>query len=135
MRRTRSQPEKDNEGQGAAIPTTATRQPGAGLLAELQANGGNEVVNRLVDAHGRAPAASGSVGDTAVEVGAAGGQVTADTEAAITAATGAGSPLPSSARRAMEGAFGADFGSVRIHADADAADLNERLQSHAFTVG
>jgi Domain of unknown function (DUF4157)/Lysine-specific metallo-endopeptidase len=125
MRRARSQPEKDKEPQGAATPTMATSQGQAGPLAELQANAGNEVVNRLVDAHS----------ETNVEVGAAGGEVTAATEAAITTSAGSGSPLPSGVRRAMEGAFGADFGAIRIHAGADASELNERLQSQAFTAG
>jgi hypothetical protein len=35
----------------------------------------------------------------------------------------------------MEGAFGADFGAVRLHEGAAAHDLNERLSARAFTVG
>lgn len=47
----------------------------------------------------------------------------------------AGRPLPSGARARLEDAFGADFGSVRIHADSLAAQLAERLQAQAFTIG
>ena len=46
-----------------------------------------------------------------------------------------GRPLPDPLRRTMEQAFGADLGAVRVHSDAGSARLNDRLQSHAFTVG
>ena len=35
----------------------------------------------------------------------------------------------------MEGAFGSDFGSVRVHAGPTAKDLNEQLGAKAFTRG
>jgi hypothetical protein len=38
-------------------------------------------------------------------------------------------------RNNMEGAFGADFGGVRIHTDARADDLNRALSAKAFTTG
>jgi hypothetical protein len=48
---------------------------------------------------------------------------------------GAGSPLPEDARQQMEGHFGADLGSVRVHADGEAVTLNRELNAQAFTVG
>ena len=35
----------------------------------------------------------------------------------------------------MEGAFGADFGGVRVHADSSADGLSRSMQAKAFTVG
>ena len=35
----------------------------------------------------------------------------------------------------MEGAFGADFGAVRVHSGAHATELNDRIQATAFTTG
>ena len=35
----------------------------------------------------------------------------------------------------MEVAFGTNFGHVRLHAGPASADLNERIQARAFTVG
>jgi Domain of unknown function (DUF4157)/Lysine-specific metallo-endopeptidase len=122
VRRTRSQKESDTAAPPAPASRTATPE-GAQPLLELQALAGNEVINRLADRY------------LPVDVGAAGGPVTPATEAAIAATTGAGSPLPSGVRRAMETAFGADFGAVRLHAGPEAAELNQRLQSHAFTIG
>lgn len=46
-----------------------------------------------------------------------------------------GAPLQSSIRRDMEHHFGADFSSVRIHADAAAAQSAAELGANAYTVG
>ena len=55
--------------------------------------------------------------------------------AAVRSQLGAGRPLDSSPRRAMETTFGHDFSSVRIHADPTAARLNNQLRARAFTIG
>lgn len=69
-------------------------------------------------------------------IGAEGGPVGPETEAAIAAARGGGRPLDDGTRSAMEGAFGgADFSGVRLHAGAEAADLNRQLSAEAFTIG
>jgi hypothetical protein len=68
-------------------------------------------------------------------VGAGGGTVDRETDRSIRLARGGGSPLSATARSSMEGAFGADFGRVRIHEGATATDLNNRIQAKAFTVG
>lgn len=86
-------------------------------------------VRRTVDVVGRVRRATSD----AMTIGLEGGVVDADTDRAIRSARGGGSALPDSDRTAMEGAFGADFGSVRVHARA--TELNDRIQASAFTVG
>ncbi len=56
-------------------------------------------------------------------------------EQRLSALQGSGSPLPDSVRAHMEPRFGADFGSVRLHADSEAGQLNRDLQARAFTHG
>lgn len=68
-------------------------------------------------------------------VGAAGGAVDGDTERSIQSARGGGKAMPSAMREPMESAFGADFSGVRIHEGSQSADLNDRIQAKAFTVG
>jgi hypothetical protein len=46
-----------------------------------------------------------------------------------------GRPLEPAARHAMEGRFGADFSSVRVHDDARAAESALAVGAHAYTVG
>ncbi len=53
----------------------------------------------------------------------------------VQARLGAGQPLESATRTRMERAFGADFGAVRVHRDANAAHLASDLQARAFTLG
>ena len=48
---------------------------------------------------------------------------------------GNGQTLPAETLRAMNNALGSDFSPVRIHADAQAADLSQSLQAKAFTHG
>jgi hypothetical protein len=68
-------------------------------------------------------------------VGVDGGQLDADTDAAISASRGGGKAMGHDARRKMEGAFGTDFGRIRIHEGSKASELNDRIQAKAFTVG
>ena len=46
-----------------------------------------------------------------------------------------GQPLDSGTRQFMEARFGHDFGAVRVHADARAAESAEALGARAYTVG
>ena len=48
---------------------------------------------------------------------------------------GGGRPLPSSLRSFFEPRFGRDFGAVRIHTDATAAEASRSIQARAFTHG
>lgn len=49
--------------------------------------------------------------------------------------TGPGQPLDSTIRTRLETGFGADFSTVRIHADDKAAEAAERLSAKAYTDG
>lgn len=71
----------------------------------------------------------------ATTVGAAGGAVDADTDRAIQSSRGGGKSMPIEARSKMEGAFGADFSGIRVHEGPKAAELSNRIQAKAFTVG
>jgi hypothetical protein len=55
--------------------------------------------------------------------------------AAVAGQLEGGAALDSGVRSRMEGAFGYDFGQVRIHTGDRAADLNASLGARAFTVG
>lgn len=46
-----------------------------------------------------------------------------------------GAPLEGGTRSKMEGAFGADFSSVRVHTDGAAGDAAKDLNAHAFASG
>ncbi|MBT9316647.1 eCIS core domain-containing protein [Leptothoe spongobia] len=56
-------------------------------------------------------------------------------ESSIESARGQGQPLGSDVRGSMEQAFGTDFGSIRIHNDAQSDQLNQSIQAKAFTTG
>jgi hypothetical protein len=80
--------------------------------------GGTRIVRRGAD-----PAAA--------EVGFAGGEISPGLASQIERSSG-GSPLQEDLRARMEGAFGADFGAVRIHR---ASALPQQISARAFTVG
>ena len=46
-----------------------------------------------------------------------------------------GSPLPDDTREFMGSRFGADFSGVRVHTDSNSVQLNQQLNSQAFTKG
>lgn len=58
-----------------------------------------------------------------------------DFEERLGAARGGGAPLPDTARAFMEQRMGADFGGIRVHADAQSGQLNRMIQAKAFTMG
>lgn len=81
--------------------------------------------------HGAEP-----VGAVRRKLGAEGGTLDASDERDLTAATrSGGSALPERTRSEMEGAFGADFGGVKVHTDGTAAALASSMSARAFTVG
>jgi len=53
----------------------------------------------------------------------------------LRASRGRGRPLPPSLRGTLETRFGADFGGVRVHSDAEARQLSQAIQAQAFTRG
>lgn len=90
--------------------------PAHGSLLRLQRHYGNRYVGQVLS---RAKA-----GDEMEEV-----------ERSIDSARGGGHGLDHRTRGQMEGAFGADFGGVRVHTDARADRLNEQLSARAFATG
>src|SRR5690606_10983896 len=67
-------------------------------------------------------------------VGEAGGEVDADTDRRIRAASG-GSAMAPHVERAMGDAFGTDFANVKVHVGAESRALNQRINAKAFTAG
>jgi len=61
--------------------------------------------------------------------------VSSHVETAIQQKRGGGNSLDSGVRGQMEGALGADFSGVRVHADTQADSLNRSLGARAFTTG
>jgi uncharacterized protein DUF4157 len=59
--------------------------------------------------------------------------VGANTQTTIQNKITGGQPLSSDVRSYMEPRFGADFGNIRIHRDAEAASLSNQLSARAFT--
>ncbi len=57
------------------------------------------------------------------------------TEQLLNGSKGNGSPLNSEIQSQMEGNFGADFSSVKIHTDNTAVQMNKELGAQAFTAG
>ncbi|MDG0977008.1 DUF4157 domain-containing protein [Ilumatobacter sp.] len=68
-------------------------------------------------------------------VGAQGGDLDEDTARLLNSSRSGGAPLPEPARSKMEGAFGADFSGIRVHAGPRSTELNNRIQAKAFTTG
>ncbi|WNZ08076.1 DUF4157 domain-containing protein [Streptomyces sp. 11x1] len=66
---------------------------------------------------------------------AEGGAADPSVTQAVERARGGGQAVPRGVRARMERATGADFGSVRLHVDAESDRLNDALGSRAFTVG
>lgn len=90
-----------------AEQSTATSQQAAVL--RLQREAGNEAVSSLMEDE-RSPV---------LDVVGSGG----------------GSALPEATRAGMEARFGADFGGVRLHTGAAAAESAQSVQARAYTVG
>ena len=68
-------------------------------------------------------------------VGLSGGGVGPEVEDSIQKARGQGQQLPGKLRSSMEGAFGADFSSVKVHTGTESDALNESVSARAFTTG
>ena len=68
-------------------------------------------------------------------IGLDGGPVGADVASELKASRGRGQPLDAGTKSSMEGAFGADFGGVRVHHGSQADQLNRSMSASAFTLG
>lgn len=91
--------------------------PGPALLPETNAEGGL----RRKGPGGGDPLGGTTVGGGVAEV--------------LQRRRGGGAPLTGDVASAMGGAFGADFGAVRIHTDGQADEVARSLQATAFTQG
>jgi hypothetical protein len=137
--------------QPAAAAAEPVKRPAGGAvrparagdeLIQLQRSHGNRCVQRHVEQHwerqaDRVARAVGRgvpvppVSRAPLRAGAAAPGV----RRAVERARGGGRPVPDGVRGLMERAFGADFGAVRVHADARADALNRQLAARAFTAG
>jgi hypothetical protein len=131
-----------------ALPVPGVVQPGnlvvgpQGDPAERDADAAaHRVLGILRRRDGQAARSAGELADSVRRlptpgegIGAAGGPLPA-TAASALARLGAGRPLPAVQRRPMEQAFGADFGSVRVHTGEGVASVARSMQARAFTLG
>jgi hypothetical protein len=104
---------------------TASQPARAGRsLLQLQRQYGNHYVERVL-----------SLAREGANEENANGGVPSTVEGAIQEKRGGGQGLDTGVRRQMEGALGADFSGVRVHADTQADSLNRSLSARAFTTG
>ena len=116
---------------GAVRPVDDAAEHEAGQVAD-------RVVREAAPARGPpALADRGDAHDQAAEQAAADlpGLRTAHAIGSRIASLRGGQLLPASERAFFEPRFGRDFGAVRVHTDAGAADLARALSARAFTVG
>jgi hypothetical protein len=98
-------------------------------LLQLQRRFGNAAVQQLLQR------AQGEAAEPQPVVGLEGGEIGAGLQDQINAARGSGQALDGTIGTKLGAALGADFGEVRVHADAEADALNRSLGAQAFTVG
>ena len=113
-------------------------QVATAVLSRLRAGNGSGGVPTVADQEGDEPIGRivSRLQRAAPEpIGAAGGALDETAEARIASASHGGAPLPDAVRGRMEGAFGADFSSVKLHTGNEAESLNSHVSAMAFTVG
>jgi len=117
------------EQEADTIARKVVRQISAPTPPDANPNGDNGFVQRQFSAP--------SIGRLVVQRREAieGGEASSSLESTINQARSSGVPLVAPIRRQMEGAFGADFSGVRIHANNNADTLNRELSARAFTTG
>ncbi|MFO1357376.1 DUF4157 domain-containing protein [Plasticicumulans sp.] len=103
-------------------------QPGDAL--EQEAERAAEAV-----AQNEAPAVKPAATATLARSAAGDGALSPAIEQRIEASRSHGEPLAPAVRADMESRFGSDFGGVRTHTGAEAADLSRALDAQAFTSG
>ncbi|MCA9971197.1 MAG: DUF4157 domain-containing protein, partial [Anaerolineales bacterium] len=128
-----------------AVPGVQTRLQ-VGAVDDPLEREADEVARQVVQRTQAAPDETELQRQTAVEeetavqrrvdtIAPQGGELAPDTEEAIQRSRGSGQPLVAPLRHTMEGAFGADFSSVRIHTNDESDTLNRALGARAFTTG
>ena len=110
----------EQEADHVADQVTASRRPGQAAGHTLQRQPLANAITRLPAVQGKAEGAL---------------EATPRFEQRLGTAQGGGAPLPAPVRAVMEPRFGADFSGVRLHADTEAAQLNQSLGAKAFTHG
>lgn len=98
-------------------------------VLQLQRQYGNRAAQRLIQ---------GALADKIQRdpaVGLEGGLLDGDLQNKIHSAQGGGQPLDKTVGARVGQALGADFSSVRVHADSQADTLNRSLSAKAFTLG
>lgn len=116
--------EGEGEGEGSA---TATNH--AAMAADDAASA--KAPNGTDDAAGLAEIAEGPIAQRKKR----GVALDPESPAQVAAELGPGQSLDSGTASRMGGAFGQDFGHVRVHTDDSAARMASQLGAHAFTVG
>jgi hypothetical protein len=120
------------------IPVPA--QPSLRALLQLQHTLGNQRVARWIRS-GRLAPDGAMVGAGFVQRALSTDEDSLDramldsVESRLAASKGGGAPLPERVKTQMESAFSADFKSVKVHTDRDAARMNRDLGAKAFTHG
>jgi len=94
----------------------------------------DRVADLVVSGLGSSVSSSGESAVISAYGGTSGG-VPHNMESQLRAARGGGMPLPSGLKSMMEGSFGRDLSSVRIHTDSAAASMSDSIDARAFTSG
>ena len=105
-----------------AIAERVVRNLGAGAPGSTSSRTSSRTVQR-------------ATGAASAAIGAEGGELDSGTACELASARRGGRPLEDSTRSRMEGAFGADFGRIRVHTDARADRLSREISADAFTTG
>ncbi len=79
--------------------------------------------------------AKGEEEEESVQAKEASRQVTPSFESKLKSSTGTGQKLNGPVRQQMESGFGADFGHINIHTDANAESMNKQVGAKAFAHG
>lgn len=103
------------------------------IIQRLRAESSDKVLRRPAAAEEENEEEEEMVQGKAAEGG--GNQVSQGVQSQIEGFRGGGQPLPESSRAYFEPRFGHDFGGVRIHAGAQAAESAGSINAQAFTVG
>ena len=127
----------DQEELGLAAPDfERQRQPApAGPAPAIERDGPDAAVSRLGSAIGNRDLSRAITQMRDGEGILPGGLVHPDVEAAIAAASSAGSRLHTGVAEEVGGAYGQPLGDVRVHHDEHAAALSRAVSARAFTVG
>ena len=104
---------------------------------EQEADAMAERVMRMPERTSDVPTSTGMIGRSVQRKadGSGGFQAPAGVASQLNSSRGGGSPLPMGTRNLMENAFQSNFSRVRIHADSQAASMNQEINAKAFTYG